>query len=437
MKKILILILLNILFCKTGFAESYYFKECNISATVSGNYLIDFEKNLISVTLEASDGSVQKYTDNIKLVTEDRVVSEIIQQKNKKFATQYFLDAKSKSVIRQLYEREIAIDLIRPKGAPKKGFCANVKADWYKSEKDKEKEKESKEIEILKENLKIKNPLPKCQGTEIKKWTNCQGIYLSEDKYKYIGEWKGGRQHGRGVEAWEDGRKYIGEFQNDKRHGKGVFILPDGTKFTGQYKNGKKHGEGTYAWSNGDVYVGQFEDGKQSGKGKYTFASGKVHKGQFKDGNIIDGTAFYPDGTKYIGQFEFDQPQGQGTITYSNGGKYIGQFVDGGEYGEGICVQPGGSKNKCIMGEKNNYLGKNTYSISIIGDWHKIEEQLDSKEKLVIEFEEKASNFCALTGNGNFNILKKKVEVKETDETPAFGLNPVYKLGIDGVIKCK
>ena len=31
----------------------------------------------------------------------------------------------------------------------------------------------------------------------------------------------------------------------------------------------------------------------------------------------------------------------------------------------------------------------------------------------------------------------KKVEVKEIDETPAFGLNPKYKLGIDGVIKCK
>ena len=133
MKKTLILILLSTFFCKVGFAESYYFKECKLSEAVSGNYLIDFEKNLINVTLEASDGTVQKYIDSIKLVTKDRVVSEIIQQKNKKFATQYFLDVNSKSVIRQLYEREIAIDLIRPKGAPTKGYCANVKADWHKS----------------------------------------------------------------------------------------------------------------------------------------------------------------------------------------------------------------------------------------------------------------------------------------------------------------
>jgi len=151
---------------------------------------------------------------------------------------------------------------------------------------------------------------------------------------------------------------------------------------------------------------------------------------------IIEGRILYTDGAKYTGQFEFEKPHGQGTIIYSNGGKYIGQFIDGVEYGEGICVQPNGSKNKCIMGEKDYYLGKNTYSISIIGSWHKIEKQLDSKEKLVIDFNEKASNLCALTGNGNFNVLEQKVEVKETDETPAFGLNPVYKLGIDGVIKC-
>ena len=387
-------------------------------------------------TFETNRIDFLKYIDTIKLVTEDRVVSEIIQQKNKKFATQYFLDAHSKSVIRQLYEREIAIDLIRPKGAPTKGYCANVKADWHKSKEDVEKEKETKEIEILKKSLKIKSSLPKCQGADISQWTNCQGIYLSEDKYKYIGEWKDGKQHGRGVEAWIDGRKYIGEFQNDKRHGEGIFTISDGTKFTGQYINGKKHGDGTYEWSNGDVYVGPFKDGKQSGKGKYTFASGKIHIGLFKEGMIIEGRILYTDGAKYTGQFEFEKPHGQGTIIYSNGGKYIGQFIDGVEYGEGICVQPNGSKNKCIMGEKDYYLGKNTYTISIIGSWHKIEEQLDSKEKLVIDFNEKASNLCSLTGNGNFNVLEKKVEVKETDETPAFGLNPVYKLGIDGVIKC-
>ena len=156
MKKTFILMLLSLMFCNIGFAESYYFKECKLSERVSGNYLVDFEKNLINVTLKATDGTVQQYTDSIKLVTNNRIISEIVQQKNKLFATQYFLEANSKSVIRQLYQREIEIDLIRPKGSPKKSYCANVKADWYKSEEDKKKEKEIKEIETLEKSLGYK-----------------------------------------------------------------------------------------------------------------------------------------------------------------------------------------------------------------------------------------------------------------------------------------
>ena len=56
---------------------------------------------------------------------------------------------------------------------------------------------------------------------------------------------------------------------------------------------------------------------------------------------------------------------------------------------------------------------------------------------LLIDFDKKASKFCLSTGTGRFNVFKRKVDVKEIDETPAFGLNPVYKLGIDGIIICK
>ena len=110
---------LCLVFYDVGFAQTYYFKDCQLSETVSGDYLIDFKTNTIKVTLKSADGTAQEFTDKIKLVTKDRIVSEIIQQKNKKFATQYFLDSNSKSVIRQLYKREIELDLVRPEGARK------------------------------------------------------------------------------------------------------------------------------------------------------------------------------------------------------------------------------------------------------------------------------------------------------------------------------
>ena len=33
--------------------------------------------------------------------------------------------------------------------------------------------------------------------------------------------------------------------------------------------------------------------------------------------------------------------------------------------------------------------------------------------------------------------LEKKIKVQEIDETPAFGLEPVYKLKIGGIVECQ
>ena len=75
--------------------------------------------------------------------------------------------------------------------------------------------------------------------------------------------------------------------------------------------------------------------------------------------------------------------------------------------------------------------------IEIISGWSKLEERSDINEKLQINFDQSANKFCLVAGSGAYDVLDKKIEVKEIDETPAFGLNPVYKLGINGTIKCK
>ena len=67
---------------------------------------------------------------------------------------------------------------------------------------------------------------------------------------------------------------------------------------------------------------------------------------------------------------------------------------------------------------------------------HKIEEQINLRENLIIKFYIKSSESCILTGNGNFTVITQKIEIKEIDETPAFGLEPKYKLGIEGVVQC-
>ena len=56
-------------------------------------------------------------------------------------------------------------------------------------------------------------------------------------------------------------------------------------------------------------------------------------------------------------------------------------------------------------------------------------------DKLENNFRERASKLCSSTGN--FNILRKRMEILEIDETPAFGIEPKIKMGINGVVECK
>ena len=147
MKKVLLTLFLSLMFCNTGFAESYYFKECKLSENASGDYLIDFDKNIIKVTLKATDGTVQELTDKIKLITNDQIVSDIIQNKTKQeYYLQYNLDVASKSIIRQRFIKKSKDAFIMPDGPKKKSDCANVKANWNMEawEEDKREEAEAK-----------------------------------------------------------------------------------------------------------------------------------------------------------------------------------------------------------------------------------------------------------------------------------------------------
>ena len=98
MKKINIFIFLNFLFCNAVFAESYYFKQCVLSNAVSGDYIINLKKNVIEVSLKAVDGTVQNFSDKIKTIEKNKIISEKIKsQKGENIYFQYFLNSKEKS----------------------------------------------------------------------------------------------------------------------------------------------------------------------------------------------------------------------------------------------------------------------------------------------------------------------------------------------------
>ena len=60
-----------------------------------------------------------------------------------------------KSIIRQYYKKESGIDLLRPSGQKRENYCANVKADWGKSNVEKTEVNEDQE-KVLKTQKQIK-----------------------------------------------------------------------------------------------------------------------------------------------------------------------------------------------------------------------------------------------------------------------------------------
>jgi hypothetical protein len=82
---------------------------------------------------------------------------------------------------------------------------------------------------------------------------------------EYIGEFRKGMKHGRGVKTWSWGDRYEGEFRDDRKNGKGMYVWGDDTQWAGQRYVGdfvadKREGRGTYFWPGGDRFDGEWKE---------------------------------------------------------------------------------------------------------------------------------------------------------------------------------
>lgn len=413
-KKTTLYVFWILILCNNGFAETFFFKKCKMSENVNANYLINLDKNEIRANFEGTDGSIREFVDKIQIVEKFQIVSEKIQsKKNKKYYEQYYLNSKTKSITRQIYKKG-SMGILLPDGPKKINYCLEVKADWNKSKKD----DEGDSIKLQKEIWKKEKTLPECEGNDYKQWKNCKGTYITEQGYKYIGHFFDGEIF-EGTALYPGKTKYVGEFKNDVPHGQGTFSYADGSIYFGEWKDGKNYGNGIKTWKDGKKYVGQFKNDKLHGEGTFS----------------------YPDGSEYIGEYKDGKKHGRGTIKYSDGTSYIGQFIDGLEHGEGKCFDQEGSSEKCKKDIASS--GRDTHNISLgIKKWIKVSEYRTNsgKGKIVIDrltssFREKALEVCS--SKGNYVVLEKNIEITEIDETPAYGLEAVVKLGINGVIECE
>jgi len=87
----------------------------------------------------------------------------------------------------------------------------------------------------------------------------------------YVGEFRDGRKHGRGVKTWPWGDRYEGEFAEDSKHGTGIYAWGArsafaGDRYEGGFANDKRNGYGVYLWASGDSYAGPWKDDAVAGR---------------------------------------------------------------------------------------------------------------------------------------------------------------------------
>ena len=149
--------------------------------------------------------------------------------------------------------------------------------------------------------------------------------YANEDTY--VGEYRSGKRHGRGVYTFANGAKYDGEYVDGLKEGQGSFLTLDGGKYSGSWKADKRSGFGTYVYKSGDSYTGEWANDRKHGKGTYTYASnGSSITGVWSNGQIMHGSWFLADGSKFTGAWHKNQPNGFGMHRFTNGNQIVGNY---------------------------------------------------------------------------------------------------------------
>ena len=94
----------------------------------------------------------------------------------------------------------------------------------------------------------------------------------------------GNCQNGLSTLFFSNGDKYTGNFKNGKQNGRGMMTFaakPDASgnfiyasKYSGEFKDEKFHGRGKYKYADGELYVGEFKDDRFHGIGVLNLKNG-------------------------------------------------------------------------------------------------------------------------------------------------------------------
>ena len=150
-------------------------------------------------------------------------------------------------------------------------------------------------------------------------------FYL-QNGFRYEGNWKNGKKHGRG--------KMIYEYDKDKK---------PKIYYSGDWAKDKKNGKGTLYYGKLDFYDGSWENNEKQGIGQI-YKNGKlIFEGTWvKDIKNGRGMSYDENGMKtYEGQWLNNKKNGRGKLFYEDGDYYDGDFVNDKRHGIGMVLSHG------------------------------------------------------------------------------------------------
>jgi len=200
------------------------------------------------------------------------------------------------------------------------------------------------------------NGLPDTTGTRevgIMRYIGEDVSEYADPEKKYVGEWKDGEFHGKGVLELASGNIYSGEFLNGIFNGNGRYVFNDGQIIEGEFLNGSVvNGRHINPDPNyGFIREGKFVNG-QLYKGKETYANGDVFEG-FRESRVKkNGVWRYADGDVFKGSFTFNVDTGVWELNgwsrlevVSQGEKnkyvYEGNMLNNRKHGKGKLIKDG------------------------------------------------------------------------------------------------
>ena len=109
------------------------------------------------------------------------------------------------------------------------------------------------------------------------------GSFIDDDDCIYVGEIRDFKAHGEGSRRCPNGFSYVGQWKEGFLHGKGVIHHND-QQYAGTFKRGLCEGRGQKLYFNEDYgskcyYTGDFSNGEMSGSGKMACIDDKDFEG--------------------------------------------------------------------------------------------------------------------------------------------------------------